>query len=187
MINNNIELNSYTSRMIKEDFKKADKYVLKLLFAHWFLATFIISIEFNTYMFGFIMGGLIFMAVYLTYIFSKNSALFRNIAAIALVSYSALFIQQYMGRLEFHFHIFVVLSFLTIYKDRLPMVSASIFVILHHLLFNYLQENNIFIFNQPVMIFNYGCGIDIVLLHAVFVIFEAVVLYHIIGTKNRRV
>ena len=183
MINNSIELNSYTSRMVKDDFKKADKYVLKLLFAHWFLATFIISIEFNTSMFGFIIGGLIFVAVYLTYIFSNNSALFRNISAIALVSYSALFIQQYMGRLEFHFHIFVVLSFLTIYKDRLPMVSASIFVILHHLLFNYLQENNIFIFNQPVMIFNYGCGIDIVLLHAVFVIFEAVVLYHIIGTK----
>ena len=75
MINNSIELNSYTSRMVKDDFKKADKYVLKLLFAHWFLATFIISIEFNTYMFGFIIGGLIFVAVYLTYIFSNNKFL----------------------------------------------------------------------------------------------------------------
>lgn len=183
MINNNAELNSYTNSMIGEDLKKADSYIIKLLFAHWILATFVTSIRFDTYLFGFFIGGLIFAIVYFTHTFAKNTLLFRNIAAIALVSYSALFIQQYLGRLEFHFHIFVVLSFLTIYKDRTPMIGASVFVIVHHLLFNYLQYYNISIFNQPIIIFNYGCGIDIVFLHAVFVIFEAVILYHIIGTK----
>ena len=93
MINNSIELNSYTSRMVKDDFKKADKYVLKLLFAHWFLATFIISIEFNTYMFGFIIGGLIFVAVYLTYIFSNNSGvIFHN----SIIPFTAVFLALYI-------------------------------------------------------------------------------------------
>jgi two-component system sensor histidine kinase EvgS len=176
-------LNSYITQRFQEDFEVANKYVLKLLLFHWFLATFIVSIEFDTYLLGFVIGGLIFAVAYSTYIFSKNSALFRNVAAVALISYSVLFIQQFMGRIEIHFHIFVILSFLTIYKDRTPMISAAIFITLHHLLFNYLQENNITVLSQPIIVFNYGCGIDIVLLHAVFVLFEAIVLYQIIGGK----
>lgn len=175
--------NSYITQKLQEDFEIANRYMLKLLLLHWFLATFIVSIEFGTYLFGFIIGGLIFATAYTTFKFSKNSALFRNVAAIALISYSVLFIQQFMGRIEIHFHIFVILSFLTIYKDRTPMISAAIFITLHHLLFNYLQENNITVFSQPIIVFNYGCGIDIVLLHAVFVLFEAIVLYQIIGGK----
>lgn len=173
----------YTQNMLEEDFRKSDEYILKLLFAHWILATFIVSLGFGNYIFGFFHGGLIFGVAYLFFKFDINRIFYRNVAAVALVSYSALFIQQHLGRLEFHFHIFVVLSFLTIYKDRMPMISASIFVIIHHILFNYLQEQGFSVFSQPIVIFNYGCGFDIVLLHAVFVIFEALVLYQIIGSK----
>ena len=63
------------------------------------------------------------------------------------------------------------------------MISASVFIIIHHLIFNYLQYYDFHFMNQAIMVFNYGCGLDIVLLHGVFVVFEAIVLFHIIGTK----
>ena len=80
-------------------------------------------------------------------------------------------IQQSLGRIEMHFHIFGVLSFLVIYKDYKVISLGSIFIIVHHLIFNYLQEFNITFYDTPIVVFNYGCGLDITLLHAAFVIF----------------
>jgi PAS domain S-box-containing protein len=114
--------------------------------------------------------------------FSKLKGTFssRIIMSLILLSFSILFIQQNLGRIEFHFHIFVALSFLTLYKDRQPVAYASIFILFHHLFFNELQRNEISIFDVPIVVFNYGCGLDIVLVHAVFVIFEWFVLLKVI-------
>ena len=53
-----------------------------------------------------------------------------------------------------------------------------------HLIFNYLQEYNIIIFDTPIIVFNYGCGLDIVLLHGAFVIFEWFVLHKIVKNMD---
>ncbi|RLA75790.1 MAG: hybrid sensor histidine kinase/response regulator, partial [Epsilonproteobacteria bacterium] len=74
---------------------------------------------------------------------------------------------------------------LVIYKDFKIISAASTFIIVHHLVFNYLQEFNINIFDTAIIIFNYGCGLDIALLHAAFVIFEWFVLHKIVkGMDN---
>lgn len=93
------------------------------------------------------------------------------------MAYSALYIQQNLGRIEYHFHVFVALSFLAIYKDLKPLSLASVIVLFHHAILNIAQEHGVTFFGMPVMIFNYGCGWDIVFLHGFFVAME----WYIVG------
>jgi diguanylate cyclase (GGDEF)-like protein len=68
----------------------------------------------------------------------------------------------------------------SLYKDTVPVFVAALTTILHHLIFNYLQFYDVSLFGMPIMVFNYGCGMDIVLLHGFFVVMEALVLGYII-------
>ncbi len=92
------------------------------------------------------------------------------------MTFSIIMIQQSLGRIEMHLHLFVAMSFLVIYKDHRTISVATLFILLHHFTFNYLQEYNLSIFDTPIIVFNYVCGLDIVFLHAAFVVFEWFVL-----------
>lgn len=121
-------------------------------------------------------------------------AALARLAPVALVSrvaygcgfmvFSALLIHQAHGMLEMHFAIFVLLAFLLYYRDVWPILAAAGTIAVHHLAFNYLQVNG-----APVFVFEYRTGIDIVLLHAAFVVVETVVLVMIarqLGGEGRR-
>lgn len=171
------------------DFQKADLFFLILFFIHWILAVTISAYQYNTYIFGFLGGGAITLGVAVSYIFFRGELLYRVLVAVALMAYSALFIQQNLGRIEYHFHVFVALSFLALYKDIRPLSIASLVVMLHHAVLNVLQEQGVSIFGMPIMVFNYGCGWDIVLLHAFFVLLEWyivgwIILHHSQSFKN---
>ncbi|MDH5465764.1 MAG: ATP-binding protein, partial [Thiovulaceae bacterium] len=45
---------------------------------------------------------------------------------------------------------------------------------------------NVHIFGTPIIVFNYGCGLDIVLMHAFFVLFEWLVLYRVIRSQKEQ-
>ncbi len=150
--------------------------MLKLVFLHWVLVALSGMLLFHDYFLGNILGGVLFFLTLYSYRHYSGSQLFRNIIALVLLSYSVIMIQQSLGRLEMHFHIFVALSFLIIYRDMKNITLASVFITVHHLIFNYLQEHNIHLLDTPIIVFNYGCGLDIVLLHAFFVLFEWIVL-----------
>ena len=161
----------------------SDKVMIVLLLAQWFIATFITSIAYDTYMYGFFGGALIVVPLLFLYPYLKDERYFRIFIAIAMMLFSVIYIQQYLGRIEMHFHIFIVMAILTLYKDMVPLIVAAVTTILHHLIFNYLQFYEVSLFDMPVMVFNYGCGFDIVILHAIFVISELLVLGYIIRVQ----
>jgi methyl-accepting chemotaxis protein len=76
-------------------------------------------------------------------------------------------IDQSHGMIEMHFGIFVLLAFLLIYRDWIPLVFAAGLIAIHHLGFDLLQRAG-----RPVYVFGTAGGIDIVLVHAAFVVFE---------------
>ena len=158
----------------------ADQFILKLVLFHWFIVSVITGFLFNAYVLGFVGGGLLSAITYYSYRSFKGTQNFRYVVTLVLLTFSIIMMQQSLGRIEMHFHIFVALSFLVIYKDYKILSLGSIFIILHHLIFNYLQEYNVVIFDTPIIIFNYGCGLDIVLLHGAFVVFEWFVLHKIV-------
>ncbi|MBU1216304.1 response regulator [bacterium] len=163
-----------------EDYKKADTLMLYLVLFHWFLASTLSAAVYDTYLFGFLSGGILFLLTYFSHKYFSGSDWHRVLIGIVLMSFSVIFIQQNLGRIEMHFHIFGALAFLTLYKDLKPVTYAALFIVLHHFIFNELQRAEFTISDIPIMIFSYGCGIDIVLLHGFFVLFELVVLILII-------
>lgn len=173
----NIKINTRSS--------EADLFMLKLIFFHWFIVAIITAYIFNTYYLGLIGGGLLSLCTLLSYKLFKGTQSYRYIVAIVLLTFSIIMIQQSLGRIEMHFHIFGVLSFLIIYRDYKVVSLGAVFILIHHLVFNYLQEFNISFFDTQIIIFNYGCGIDITLLHAAFVIFEWFVLYKIVKSMDK--
>lgn len=102
---------------------------------------------------------------------APGSLVARIGVAAAFMVFSALHIHQAHGMIAVHFGIFVLLAFLIYYRDWVPIVAAAAVIAVHHLGFNYLQ-----VADYPVYVFERNTGLGIVLLHAAYVVFEAVVL-----------
>lgn len=170
----------FASKNFNEHFIQADKVMLVLLAIHWFIAIFITSISYDTYKYGLLSGGLILLPLLVAYRYFSGTQVMRALVAVGLMLFSLVFIQQHLGRIEMHFHVFIAMAMLTLYKDIIPVFVAAATTIVHHVVFNFLQLYEVSLFDMPVMIFNYGCGFDIVFLHAAFVIVEAFVLGYII-------
>jgi len=162
----------------------SDKFMLQLIVVHWVLVSTVTAYLFNAFYLGIVGGGSLVLITFLAYKSFSGKQTFRYIVSLVLLSFSVIIIQQSGGRIETHFHIFGALSFLVIYRDFKIIGMGSIFIMVHHLIFNYLQEYNVTLFDTPLVVFNYGCGLDIVLLHAAFVIFEWFVLHRIILKMN---
>ncbi len=170
----------FAEKNFKDHFFQADKVMLALIGIQWFIATFITSISYDTYLYGFVVGGLITFILLIAYRFFKGTKVMRALVGIVMMLFSLIYIQQHLGRIEMHFHVFIALAILSIYKDIVPVFIAAMTTILHHLVFSYLQFYEVSLFGMPVMVFNYGCGMDIVLLHGIFVFAEALVIGYII-------
>ena len=185
-MNSSVLLGRYETlpKLIREQLYKeaenADKTFVYIFVLNWLIVSFVTSITYNTYMLGIIGGGILTAAAFLIYKFFKGTQISRVLIGILIMGFSIIMIQQHYGRIEMHFHIFVVLSFLTLYKDILPVIAGAVTIAVHHLLFTYLQLENVSIAGMKIILFNYGCGWDIAFLHAAFVVLETVVLVYVI-------
>ena len=95
----------------------------------------------------------------------------RCVIAASLMIFAALQIQQSHGMIELHFSIFVMLAFLLLYRDWIPLVFAASLIAVHHLTFDAMQRAGL-----PVWVFGSAGGIGMVLIHAAFVAFETALL-----------
>jgi diguanylate cyclase (GGDEF)-like protein len=174
---------TFARKRFDEHFVQVDQVMLVLLVLHWMVATFVTSIAYHTYWYGFIGGGMITLPLLALYPTFKGTQRMRAWIAVGLMLFSVLFIQQYFGRIEMHFHIFVVMGILTLYKDMVPLFVAAVTTLIHHLMFNYLQMHNFSLFEMPVTIFNYGYGVYSVVLHGLWVLIEVLILSYSIKLR----
>lgn len=91
---------------------------------------------------------------------------------ISYMLFAALQIHLSQGMLEMHFGIFVLLAILIAFRDYLVVLSAAGFIAVHHLLFMWLQAGGNAVFVLPPG----GLSLEIVLIHAAYVVAESVVL-----------
>jgi len=96
----------------------------------------------------------------------------RMAVGIACMWFCALHIHQAMGMIELHFGIFVLLALLVVYQDWRVIVGAAVFVAVHHLLFNFLQQAG----------FGTMClsapSLPVIIVHALYVVVETAALCH---------
>ena len=104
---------------------------------------------------------------YLGWFHSKNP-LTRYVMAISQASFSALFIHICGGRTEVHFHVFASLAFLSLYRDPLVIVVATVVTAADHLLRGLFWPYSIFGLSDPALL--------LVVEHAAWVIIEDAVL-----------
>ena len=166
--------------------RKADTFLLWLILLHIPVVSFVIPIGYGTMITGLIgsvaLGAMSLLAYYLF----RGSLFLRLQNGIILMAFSALMIQCQLGRIEMHFHIFGALAFLLVYRDYKSLIPAALAIALHHASFNYCQENSITVGGIQPLVFDYGTGWDIVLLHAAFVIFEtAILVYFAYGLEQQ--
>jgi serine phosphatase RsbU (regulator of sigma subunit) len=174
--NEEIPLTPRIEKALQEDFIKADRLLLMLIFVHWFAASTVTAYSYGFYQLGFIGGGVITLLAWLGYYFYTGTRISRIIMGISLMAFSAIFIQQHLGRIEMHFHVFLGLPILMRYrKDIMPVIAAGVATCIHHLVFNYCQVYDIQMFGTPLKVYNYGSGLDITLLHAAFVVISVII------------
>ena len=173
-------LSTTVKENLEHEAQNADKALVYIFLANWVLVSFVTSLTYGTYILGIVGGGVLTALAYLSYRMFKGSSASRIIMGILIMGFPMIMIQQHIGRIEMHFHIFAILAVMSLYKDIMPTISATLTIAVHHLLFTYLQLSEVSIGDTQIIIFNYACGWDIAFLHAAFVIIEAAVLIYII-------
>ena len=66
------------------------------------------------------------------------------IAVLGLISASAILVHFSGGRIEMHFHFFVMIALISVYQDWLPFLTAIGFVALHHGIIGILRPEDVF-------------------------------------------
>jgi methyl-accepting chemotaxis protein len=151
--------------------KSADRMLALLLVLH-LPAAFGLAVLHGTWLAALLVGGGISAGAYLLSKTAPGAFSTRVFIGVGLVAYSALFVHQTQGLIEVHFHFFGALAFLLVYRDWRVIVIAAAVIAVHHLTFMVLQGAGV-----PVWVMPDGhLGLGMVLLHAVFVVFECIVL-----------
>ena len=180
LIGNYDNLAPVVKNNLRDEAINADKAFLYIFLVNWIIVSFVTSLTYDTYLLGVVGGGVLTALAYSVFALFKGTSTSRILIGVLIMGFPIIMIQQHLGRIEMHFHIFAVLAFMSLYKDIMPIISATLTIAVHHLFFTYLQLGNVSFGDTPVVIFNYACGWDIAFLHAAFVIVEAAVLIYIV-------
>jgi methyl-accepting chemotaxis protein len=163
---------------LKVHYRQADKTMLFILWGLFVMGLGLSSMH-DTLKWAF-MIGLPLAAIPSVLIYQDGGSKFtRIVVATALMMFAALHIHQAAGMTELHFSIFVLLAFLLCYRDWSVIAVAATVIAVHHLSFNYLQEQGygVLCMTRP--------GIGIVLIHAAYVVAETVVLSYLAVLLHR--
>ena len=154
------------SRYLLQINKNADRLLLGVI-AALLLVSFALAPWYQT--FGLALAVGLPAALVPAFLVWKNTGALVTRCAIAasMMIFAALGIHQTHGMIEAHFAIFVLLAFLVLYRDWVPLVLAAGLIAVHHLAFDLVQGAG-----GSVWVFASARGIGIVLVHAAFVVFE---------------
>ncbi|MCC2615038.1 methyl-accepting chemotaxis protein [Aestuariibacter halophilus] len=99
----------------------------------------------------------------------------KHLCAATLMLYAALHINMAFGLTEFHFEIFVLMSFLIVFRQAYVILTAAVTIATHHVIFFLMQraDLNVWVFEDGHL------SIQVLMIHALFVVFEAAFLMFI--------
>lgn len=177
--------NPETSSLVTLDqlYKQADRLMTAVL---WFLLLVSLGIStiYDTLIQALVIGLPAALIPSLISRMMPGSRLSKGAIATAFMVFSALLINQMHGMIEMHFGIFVLLAFLLYYRDWLPVLIAAAVIAVHHIAFYVLQVSSYPVFVIPEA----GDNFWIIILHALFVVFETALLIYMAlkGAKETR-
>lgn len=173
-----IQLTQALESQYYQDRLKIDRLVLILGLAHLPVVMFLAPMGYGTSTFALVSSVSLTVVMLLGYTLLKGTRWFGVLAGAGFMALSAILIQSQLGRIEMHFHIFVALAFMLLYRDWLTIVVPAAVIAVHHLLTTYLQLQGATLGDMPIVAFSNGCSWGITFLHAAFVVLESAVLIY---------
>jgi len=164
--------NSEMVSMVKI-WQQADFLMLFLAWGMWAIAC-LIGWMMDSFMLALGVGGALAIVATLVRYLWPGRLITRLWFAFTLIAFSALLIQLGQGEVEYHFSIFVLLSALLAYRDFRPLLMGAATAAVHHALFNYFQENDLY----GIVCFTHP-GFHMVVFHAIFVVAQTAILIFI--------
>ncbi|WP_438969800.1 methyl-accepting chemotaxis protein [Methylophaga sp.] len=168
--------NHEANRRLDDDLRRSDKIVLSILFAHLPFIFFIVPMGYGTHIYGAIPAVFACFASLFAYKTVPGSLTSRAVMSVSLMLMSMILIMQQFGRIEMHFHIFVILAFIIIWRDFRVLLLAAGLIAVHHALSVPLQLSNIQIGHIDYIVYGITCDWETFFIHAAFVIIETGVL-----------
>ncbi|MDY0971463.1 methyl-accepting chemotaxis protein [Siccibacter turicensis] len=149
---------------------RADGLMLSLAWLLWLIALGV-GWHHDAIALALVVGGALTVAATGVKLLFAGRLLSRLWFAFTLMAFAALLIQLGHGETEYHFSVFVLLSALLAWRDWRPLLMAAATAAVHHALFNYLQERDLF----GIVCFMHP-GFHMVVFHALFVVAQTAVL-----------
>jgi methyl-accepting chemotaxis protein len=123
---------------------------------------------YDTHLLGGIPALLVTGAALFTYKTMKGTLASRIILSMCLMLYATIFVTQQLGRIEMHFHVFVVFALMLIYRDWRPLVAATAVIGIHHFIFMYFQLTGVEFMGVPLQLFAENCNWITFIIHFAF-------------------
>ncbi|WP_430009644.1 methyl-accepting chemotaxis protein [Methylophaga lonarensis] len=181
-----LEVSENIKQRASKDNIANDWLVFWILLAHLPVVMFVVPYGYGTQLAGTVPAVLVVFAAWLMLRVAAGSFLSRAFLAIALMMMSMILIMQQFGRLEMHFHIFVALAFLVVWRDFRVLLIAAATIAVHHALAVPLQLAETSIGGMPFVVYGGSCDWPTFFTHAAFVVVETAVLTFVcIRMKSR--
>jgi methyl-accepting chemotaxis protein len=151
--------------------QSANKIFRVVVVVQWLISLFIAFFT-SSWVAPFLLGlPILALPIILSYTHSTRP-ISRYAFAIAVQLFTALHIQQAYGMTELHFEVFVMLAFLSYFRDWKTIMVGTATVAVHHILFYVVQSSG-----GGLMIFEEGrVAFYILAIHAAFAVAEGVIL-----------
>ncbi len=137
------------NKFLEEINAKSNKLIEYFLFGY-FACGLIFASYYDTWFVGISIGGLILASYYISKMMFQKQTVNQYVASSGLAIFMGQFIYQMHGLFEMHFFAFIGSTLLITYQNWKNLIPYSIFTVLHHALFAYLQfsGNNKVFFTQ---------------------------------------
>jgi methyl-accepting chemotaxis protein len=179
-------LNQSVKETLNRDFEKTDMLMFKILIINWVIVSTATAFTYNTWLLGIVGGGLVTLMGWLAVTFFKGTLISRSVLSSAAMLFPVIMVQQHLGRIDMHFHFFVMIAVLFVYKDIVPLIVAAVVVYAHHVSFMFAQQAGVTLFDTPLLVFATNCNFNTVMLHAYFVVAEVAFGSWIINITTNR-
>jgi methyl-accepting chemotaxis protein len=113
--------------------------VLELLLGGYFLFGIFLAFFYDTWLVGLGVGGLNLALYFGTKFLLNKTRVYQYIGSLVVGIFMAQFIYQMHGLFEMHFTAFIAIIVLIAYQDWKIFIPATIFIVIHHATFAYIQ------------------------------------------------
>lgn len=145
--------------------RKISAYFLIALALHLPVFLFQTAASRQSFSVTFVLFSFLYAAPLILFLSRSFERILPAVFGFTSIAFSGVLIHLGGGMIEQHFHIFVILAALSAFGLWSPVIVAVLTAAVHHLGFFYFL---------PTSVFNYQATLGIVLLHATFVILEAI-------------